>query len=137
MHPSLFDFSHNTLLRSLEIPLDFAFPPSDRYDRTIKALSTIKSPVFSEVVIVFSEVGCWQKPLAEVLREMYMIRQFRVVFCLQTLEKLRTPALQRLISNTEKAMAEGIYDFLTCPPVVCSRPVSSFDHICQNLRVAA
>ena len=139
VQPQLFDFSHNTVLRSLEVRLSSAFPPSHHYERTIEALSTITSPVFSEVVIVIvsEEAGWWHKPLAEVLSEMYKTKEFKAVFRVQTPEELRVPALQRFTSSTRQAVEEGRYDFLPRPPVVHSRPVSSFDSFCQSLRVAA
>jgi hypothetical protein len=135
--PPLFDFSHCTALRSLEIPLHSTFPPSDYYALTIRALSTITSPAFSEIVIVFVTASCWQKSLAEVLVQLYKIKEFRVVFCLQVSEESRALLLQRLTLGTRKAVAEGTYDFLPCPPLVCSRPVSSFDRICRRSPVMA
>lgn len=134
--PPLFDFSHNTALRSLEIPF-LALPPPDSHTRTVMALATIISPVFSEVVVVFSGIGCWQRQWAGILGDMCKVKQFRVVFCLQTSEVSRAQSLQRLISYTGKAVAEGAYDFLPCPPVICSRPVSSFDIFCQRLPIVA
>ena len=137
MSPHSFDFSRNSVLRSLEVPLSSALPPSDHYERTIKALSTITSPVFSEVVIVIAhdEAGWWHKPLAEVLREMYKIKEFKAAFRVQTSEELMALALQRLTLKARQAVEEDRYNFLPCSPVVRSRAAASFDYSCQSFPV--
>lgn len=131
--PSRFDFSRNAVIQTLEIPLHSAHI----HARTISALSTIISPAFSELVIIFSGAGCWQKLLADVLVDMYKIKQFRVKFCLEASEESMAQSLERLAADTWKATAQGIYDFLPFPPVVCSRPLSSFDCFCQSSPVVA
>jgi len=126
--PQHFDFSRNTALRSLEIGVDpFVF--SSEYTSTIKQLlSTIASPAFSEIIITFPEGRHLPALLGEALRELYKIRDFRAVFCLETLEELRLPNLQRLTSEARVAAAEGAFDFLPCPPLIFSREVTRYHH---------
>lgn len=132
--PLLIDLSHCTVLRSLEIP-SHSFPPlASNCAYMIRALSTITSPVFSEIVVVFENGGRWQGELADVLAEMYNVKQFRVRFCLQAPERSRADFLPRLASYTRAEIAEGTYDFLPCPPLIFSRPVSNFDHLYQNVQ---
>lgn len=70
------------------------------------------------------------------LRDMYEIREFRVVFCLEALEELRAPNLHHLTLETEAAVAAGIYDFLPCPPIVFSRTVTRYDRFKSAVGVA-
>ena len=98
--------------------------------RTIKALlSTIISPVFCEIVVVFSwrEIDWISEGLARILREMYDVREFKLAFCLEGLEGWRVLYTDRLASNTRAAVAAGTYDFLPCPPSVFSRTVMRYD----------
>ena len=120
-----FDFSCNTVLRSLEVPRRSAD------DMIVNVHSTITAPVFSEAVVIFSEeaVDFQQGSLADVLLKMYRIKEVRVVFCVETTESSRLPTVRRLALHTRKAVAEGIYSFLPRPPLVCSRPLTSFDNL--------
>jgi len=101
-----------------------------RHTPRIKELfSTIVSPVFSELVVVFSEgeAHCPSGDLACALREMHTIKGFRVAFCLEVLEELRVLGLHRLTLETRAATVAGTYDFLPCPPLVFSRAVTRYD----------
>ena len=55
------------------------------------------------------------------MRELYNIKEYRAVFCLEAREALGEEKLHILGLNTEKAVAAGLYDFLPCPPLVISR----------------
>jgi hypothetical protein len=60
--------------------------------------------------------------LAEVLREIHGIRQFRLAFCLETTERFMSDGyLRALVRRTQADVMEGFYDFLPSPPVVFSR----------------
>jgi len=92
-------------------------------------LSTIDSPAFSELVVVFSEVYARRPPrgLGQVLRGLYRIKSFRLAFCLETLEEFVEPALRQLTLETKAAVASGMYDFLPCPPLVFARTETRYD----------
>lgn len=130
VYPQTFDFSCNTVLRSLEVLLHPIVSPPQEHTRIIKELLfTITSPAFSEVVVVFSDrqVNALSESLARVLQEMYDIKGFRVAFCLEALETSRAPNLHYLALRTRAAAAAGTYDFLPCPPLVFSRTVTRYD----------
>ena len=98
------------------------------YIHAIKTLlSTITSPEFSEVVVIFPEGGFRRVPerLVSVLREMYEIKKFRVAFCLELAER-RMPYAHRLTLEVEEGVAAGIYDFLPCPPSVFFRTMTRY-----------
>lgn len=99
-------------------------------------LATITSPVFSEIVVVFTEEDAHWPPqgITDVLREMYGIQKFRVVFCLETLEALRTSNLRALTLATQREVASGSFDFLPCPPLICSRMVTKREHFMAHIR---
>lgn len=123
------NLSCNTALRSLEVSGSFIVE-SPKHARTIRELlSTITSPAFSEVIIVFYEPDVRWPPrgLNEVLREMYKVKGFRVGFCLKTLDELRVPSLHQLTLDTRAAVVRGTYDFLPFPPSVFSRTVTRYD----------
>lgn len=127
--PQDFNFSCNTALRSLEFQ-GLTMSWSRTYARTIKELlSTITSPAFSEIVVVFPRMETpWPPPvLVEALREMCVIKEFRVAFCLETSEMLGAPGLHHMTLETMAAAAGGTFDFLPCPPLVFSRTVTRFD----------
>lgn len=60
---------------------------------------------------------------------MYIIRQFRAAFCLETLEELRVEGLRALVSKTRAAVEGGTYDFLPCPPSVFSRTQTRYNRL--------
>ncbi|KAF9645592.1 hypothetical protein BDM02DRAFT_3262827 [Thelephora ganbajun] len=122
-----FDLSRNTVLRSLEVRAELDFRLCTH---TLKELLlTITSPVFSEIVVVFSEQDVDWQPLglAEVLHEIYEVRKFRLAFCLETIEQVRAEDLRVLVSATQADVMVGFYDFLPCPPIVFSRTVAKLD----------
>lgn len=98
--------------------------------RTVnETLFTITSPVFSEIVVVFSERQVYHplERLAWVLREMYEIKRFKVAFCLEALEESRAEKLHHLTLRTKEAAVAGTWDFLSCPPLVFSRTATRYD----------
>ena len=122
-----FHLSCNTVLRTLEIRSSHLF---QEYRSTLKKLlSTITSPVFSEVVIIFAGEDVSRPPLgmAGLLREMYEIKEFRLVYCLEALESSRELNLRELTIATQREVADGSFDFLPCPPLVLSRAVTEDD----------
>jgi hypothetical protein len=135
-YPQQFDLSCSTALRSIEVSASAITTPSQVYSRTVKELlSTITSPVFSEIVVVFSErdvnFSSWR--LAWVLHGMYRVREFRAAFCLETLEELRAENFHMLMSGTRAAVTEGTYHFLPCPPSVFSRTEARYDRFMASV----
>ncbi|KAF9645693.1 hypothetical protein BDM02DRAFT_3189480 [Thelephora ganbajun] len=129
-----FDLSRNTVLRSLEVRAGL---DPWVFTRALKELLlTITSPVFSEIVVVFSEEEVQWPPLglAEALRGIYQVRAFRLAFCLETVEWVEAENLRALTSTTQADVANGFYDFLPCPPVVFSRTVAKLNrHVVEPL----
>lgn len=121
--------SRNTVLQSLEIQIFLLFPG---YSSALKELlPTIASPVFSEIVVIFPEKDAALPPpgIFGVLREMYLIKGFRLAFCLEALDVSRMSNLRHLMMATQRAVAEGSLDFLPCPPAVFSRTVTEYDRL--------
>ena len=65
--------------------------------------------------------------MIDVLREMYEIKNFRLVFYLEASEESRVSNLQLLRETTQEAVGKGSYNFLPYPPLVISRAVSQDD----------
>jgi len=132
-----FNLSSNTALRTLEVLGTLIADPPKNAPVVSDLLSTIRSPAFSELIVVFSEFEIrWPlKGLDEVLREMYKVKKFRVSFCVETLEELRVWNLRRLTLDTRKAVARGAYDFLPSPPFVYSRTVTRYGRLSLDPRV--
>jgi hypothetical protein len=121
------DLSCNAALRSIEVPVE----PSAVETRGL--FSTITSSVFSEIVFVFYESDvrhAWPMSLPHLVRELYGIKECQVVFCLDALDESREALLHLLALKTERAVAAGLYDFLSCPPLVFSRRMTKDDHCC-------
>ena len=128
--PQLINLSCNAAFRSLEIVRGSDAFPFPQCAHTIKGLlSTIKSPTFSEIVVVLFERDVlssrWLPPA--LLREMYDIKGFRLAFCLEASEESRVQHFPQLVSKVEAEAARGTFDFLSCPPAVFSRTVTSYD----------
>lgn len=77
--------------------------------------------------MVFTEEDLHGEPLGvvDVLREMYEIKKFRLVFRLETPEASRVANLQALTTATQEEAAKGSFDFLPCPPLIVSCAVTS------------
>lgn len=80
---------------------------------------------------MFSEPDVRWPPrgLVQVLRDMHDIKEFRVAFCLETLEGFMAPNLRGLTLNTKRAAALGTYDFLSCSPFVFARAEARHDRL--------
>ena len=103
-----------------------------RYTKHI--LTTIASLAFSEIVFVFSEAEVYQpsrSPLVCTMRELYSIKEFKAVFCLEAMEG-KLPALAQ---NTAEAVEAGLCDFLLQPPLVFSRTVGRGYFYFQSRRI--
>lgn len=95
-------------------------------------MSTVTSPVFSGVVIVFRdkaalEVNFFQNILFGVLRDMYEVKSFRLVFCLEVWHSDREETARALKRRIDVEGARGGLRFLPCSPVIVSntRPMLS------------
>jgi hypothetical protein len=77
-------------------------------------------------------VGWSPQGLAQVLCEMYEIKEFKVAFCLETLEELRVQNLHHLTLEVKAAVAGGTFDFLPCSPLVFSRTVTCYDRFMSS-----
>lgn len=132
-----FNLTSNTALRSLEVLGSLIADPPKNAPVVREILSTIRSPAFSELIVVFSEFEIrWPlRGLDEVLHEMYKTKKFLVEFCVETLEELRVPNLRKLTLDTRKAVARGAYDFLPSPPFVFSRTITRYGRFSLDPRV--
>lgn len=108
------------------------------YSFTLKELlPTITSPVFSEIVIIFTEKDAPFLPppgMVNVLREMSVIKEFCLAFCLEALELSRVSSLRALTMATQREVAEGSFDFLPRHPSVFSRTVTEYDRLSTHKR---
>jgi hypothetical protein len=79
---------------------------------------TIKSPVFSEVVLVFQRPDLYRPYYIpfEMFRQMHSERKFRLVFCLEVSKRYRDFGLQVMRRRMEYELAERRLDFLASPP---------------------
>ena len=112
----------------MEVLVSAIITPSRTLSHRVEEfLPTITSPVFSEIVVVFSEWDehCVSGTLARILHKMYEIKDFRVAFCLEALEP-KIPNLHELTLETKAAVRAGTYDFLPCPPSVFSRTATMY-----------
>ena len=136
VYPQQFHLLCNTALKSMEVLISAIITPSQTFSRRVEELLlTITSPVFSEIIVIFSErdVHCVSGIFAWILHEMYKVKEFRVAFCLETLEESRVANLHKLISETRAAVRAGTYDFLSCPPSVFSRTVTRYDRFMASV----
>jgi len=84
-------------------------------------LPTITSSVFSEVIIIFEDSDIqdfFPWGLFNVVRGMYEVKPFHLVFSLETWERNRKRATERLKWLIDAEAAKGGLDFLPCPPVI-------------------
>lgn len=121
-------------LRSLEVQVP---PILKGFSQNLsEALPTITSPVFSEVIFIFSEEEVRWPPLGlvEVICRLHKIREFHLSFCLETQDVVPKcfPALTRVI---QEDIANGFYDFLRSPPAVFFRTPTGFDMLSISLEI--
>jgi len=113
-------------LRSLQVGAwGTDFPLGDHLHTVVtEVFSTIASPVFSELVIVFAGRGISPLPrdtsLFTTLYAMNEIRPFQLVFLLEVSGCSQEEALRELAGVLEPVYVEGLLDFLGSPPVVRS-----------------
>jgi len=87
----------------------------------MEAFSTIRSPVFSELVVIIPGYSVTYLPqkvaLFDTLRAMNKVRRFKLVFLIDTLDGHRW-ARQALAEALKLVIACGFVDFLDSPPTI-------------------
>ena len=122
-----FDLSNNTSLRSLEVAMGAILHHANTSLTFLKdLLSTITSPAFSEIVIVVEDnvthyADFFQHVLSKVVRRLYEVKPFRLVFCLKVWDGDREATVKRLKGYIDGEAAEGGLEFLPCPPVISTQ----------------
>ena len=116
-----FDLSYLRSLRSLEVTAS-SVSYGSRLDPDLlrDIISTIKSPVFSEVVLVFQRPDLY-RPYSisfEPFREVHSRRKFRLVFCLEVSKRHRDFGLQVMQHRIVYEMAQRRLGFLESPPTL-------------------
>jgi hypothetical protein len=83
-------------------------------------VSTITSPVFSEVILVFQFADLYRpyRVPFDMIREMHSKKKFRLVYCLEVSKKYRDEILQTMRQRMEWEIAHGRLDFLESPPTL-------------------
>ena len=90
--------------------------------------------MFSEIVVIFSDAEA-DRPSGSydfILRDLYRIRKFSVVFCLEAVETSRAEGHRDLALVTKEAVTAGLYDFLPSPPLVFSRTIRNYSRRYTN-----
>ena len=145
--PPDIDLSHSKSLRTLEIAARFVLSGEPGY--LTHALSTITSPAFHEVVIVYrdsdlstqhlhissgpfgfvvEEKASWYSRQFDLFREMHKIRDFRLVLFVDVWDYAGDyTALERAV-KVEKERRAGTGDILPEPLVVYSPRRSRHEH---------
>jgi len=89
----------------------------------MEVFSTLKSPAFSELVIVLEGYKTatlhWEDTLFKTLRKMNEFRPFKLVFLLEGPFFGREGAARLVVAGVlDSATAKGFLDFLDSPPTV-------------------
>ena len=83
---------------------------------------TITSPVFSELVIILQEMDITYfrhgVPMFEILRKMYEVKPFKLVFWPEVSDSLQGEVQQKLEGSLNLVTTEGLLDFLDSPPTI-------------------
>lgn len=138
-----FDLSRNTSLRTLETTAESITAAGDSSSGFLKSiLSTVTSPVHTDVVIVYREeefnfdVQFSTRPISvrykpwlqsdhpgrfEVFREMCGARKFRLVLCADVLDCIADSAVRKLERLLDVERKEGRLGCFACEPVVISK----------------
>ena len=134
-----FDLSKNKSLRSLEIEITVTSNTQrwgDRVGFLGDLLSTVTSPVFSDVVVILqdsiiSDPHFLQNTLFRAVRDMCEVKPFRLVFQLGKSPRDGEGDRERLKGMIGAQAAEGGFGPLTDPPVIVSytRPAWSMGSI--------
>jgi hypothetical protein len=130
----------------------YVLQPSDSSFLT-SVLSTITSPAFSEVVVFYrdwdfrgskyhpshadiyrkmssaeeAEEALWHQRRFEVLREMYAVRQFRLVLCVEVWDLVGEYAMRALKRAIAVEKAANRFDYLPSEPMVVYIPRGSME----------
>ena len=141
-----FDLSRNKSLRTLETTAESMVSPGAGPSFLSIVLSTIASPPPLNIVIVYQhyDVGYmfawWSKPVPlmrfpskgmatvasyhqrrfKELREMYMVREFRLVLCVDVLDGITEYTMRALEGAVATEKAKGMFDYLLCEPLIIS-----------------
>ena len=115
-----FDLSHLRSLRSLEVTASSMSQASGAPDLLRDIVSTIKSPLFSEVILVFQRPDLYRPYYIpfEVFRQMHSRRKFRLIFCLEVAKRYRNSGLRVMRQRMEYELAGKRLDFLETPPTL-------------------
>ena len=88
----------------------------------MEVVSTITSPVFSDLVLVYAGHEVTHFPLGsrlfKTLRKVNDIRPFRLAFLLEVPGSLQGKARRELARTLDSAAVEGHLDFLNSPPTI-------------------
>jgi len=123
-----FDLSNNKSLRSLEIEITLMSDHpyfSDRVGFLGDLLSTVTSPVFSDVVVILqdkiiSDPDFLQNTLFGAVRDMCEAKLFRLTFLLGKSPRDGESDRERLKEMIDARVAEGMFGALLDPPVIVS-----------------
>ena len=119
-----FDLSCFRSLRSLEVTASSVSQTRADAPYLLRDIfSTITSPEFSEIILVFQRPDLcrpYHIPF-DVFREMYSKRKFRLVFCLEVLKKYRAAGLEVMRRRMDLEIAQQRLDFLASPPTLAVR----------------
>jgi hypothetical protein len=116
-----FDLSHLHSLRSLEVTASSMSKAYQEATRLIHDIfSTIKSPVFSEIVLVFQRPDLYRPCFIpfDTFRQMHSERKFRLVFSLEVAKRHEDPGLQVMGYRMGYEVAQRRLDFLESPPTL-------------------
>lgn len=118
------DLSGLKVLRSLQAQgwVGDSGPRGQRSVVVKEVFLTVKSPVFSEFVIVFGGDTVKHLPddveLFEALREMNQARPFELVFSFRVPRANRAEVRLEFAGALELMIARGLFDFLESPPTI-------------------
>lgn len=115
-----FDLSRLKSLRSLEFTASSMSQASGAPDLLRDILSTIRSPLFSEVILVFQRPDLYRPYYIpfEVFRQMHSMKKFRLIFCLEVARRHRSLGLRVMRQRMDYELAERRLDFLESPPTL-------------------
>lgn len=115
-----FDLSHLRSLRSLEFTASSMSQAIGAPDLLRDIVSTIRSPLFSEVILIFQRPDLYRPYYIpfEVFRQMHSMKKFRLIFCLEVARRYRNTGLRIMRQRMEYELSERRLDFLESPPTL-------------------
>ena len=147
-----FDLSRNKSLRTLEVDARSVVCGQRSFASELRTiLSTITSPGFSEVIVFYwecdfggtrfdsdhtpnlwkkmtpaqrAEEASWHRAVFEGIREMYAVRDFRLVLTVEVWDRLGEYAVGVVKQAVATEKAENRLDYLSSEPVVAYSPQS-------------